>query len=268
MPSLSRLASTIDQRQHDTYQFETDNNNVDFDIGGEEVDVDNIGTNVDSVNTIELNPFRRHAPVPPGLAYQIHLQNVLGGHRTNDLNIAQEVNECVQLHAGRGVDLAHTKIYSRTELISTLTEVYNLKGMRPTLNRVKLCDNSEAVVPTFDIKTMLLSLLNDPSRMRPENMASNYNPFTGKPIDDTYTNVDEIHTGSAWEQARAHYCGDDSSVFPCALLAFYDKTHSDVFGSLACAPFIVASGLISWVRQYVLLFGCTSLRVILLDIMI
>lgn len=50
------ITMLVDQRQHDTYQFETDNNNdINFDNGGEEVDVDNIGTNTDSVNTIELN---------------------------------------------------------------------------------------------------------------------------------------------------------------------------------------------------------------------
>jgi len=50
------ITMLVHQRQHDTYQFETDNNNdINFDNGGEEVDVDNIGTNTDSVNTIELN---------------------------------------------------------------------------------------------------------------------------------------------------------------------------------------------------------------------
>ncbi len=49
---------------------------------------------------------------------------------------------------------------------------------------------------------------------------------------------DEIHTGSLWEQARQKYCGDDPDAFPLALVCFYDKTNTDVVGSLSCAPFI------------------------------
>jgi hypothetical protein len=49
--------------------------------------------------------------------------------------------------------------------------------------------------------------------------------------------LDEIHTGSLWETARLKYCGDDPDAFPLALICFYDKTNTDVFGSLSCAPF-------------------------------
>jgi hypothetical protein len=47
--------------------------------------------------------------------------------------------------------------------------------------------------------------------------------------------LDEIHAGSLWEQARQKYCGDDPDAFPLALVCFYDKTNTDVFGSLSCA---------------------------------
>ena len=50
--------------------------------------------------------------------------------------------------------------------------------------------------------------------------------------------IDEIHTGSLWADACHKYCGDDPLAFPLGLVCFYDKTHTDVYGSLACAPFI------------------------------
>jgi hypothetical protein len=37
---------------------------------------------------------------------------------------------------------------------------------------------------------------------------------------------------------QTKYCGDDPDAFPLALVCFYDKTNTDVFGSLSCAPFI------------------------------
>ena len=58
---------------------------------------------------------------------------------------------------------------------------------------MKLSDGGEAVVPTFDVKTMLLSLLNDNSKIIVENIAPNYNLFTGKPIDPSNTDIGEIH---------------------------------------------------------------------------
>jgi hypothetical protein len=73
--------------------------------------------------------------------------------------------------------------------------------------------------------------------MLQENFASNYDIFAGKAKLPTST-LDEIHTGSLWGQARQKYCGDDPDAFPLGLVCFYDKTNTDVFGSLSCAPFI------------------------------
>jgi hypothetical protein len=64
-----------------------------------------------------------------------------------------------------------------------------------------------------------------------------YDIFTGKAKLPTPT-LDEIHTGSLWEQARKNYCSDDPDAFPLALVCIYDKTNTDVFGSCSCAPFI------------------------------
>jgi hypothetical protein len=80
---------------------------------------------------------------------------------------------------------------------------------------VPLTDGSVATVPVFDVKALLIAYLNDPLRVRQENFASNYDIFTGKVKLQTST-LDEIQTGSIWEQARQKYCGDDSDAFPCS----------------------------------------------------
>ena len=105
------------------------------------------------------------------------------------------------------------------------------------MHNVTLSDGSVATVPIFGVKETLLAFLNDPGRMRVENIAPNYDPFTGK---STMNNppLDEIHTGTIWNAACQHYCGNDPNAFPLALVCFYDKTHTDLHGSLACAPFI------------------------------
>ena len=235
MPSLNHLASNYASNDI-SYTFEYEHND---DISEEENNTHEATTEPSPHSqTIDTNQFRRYLSLPPNLVYQLHMQDILSGHRNVDLSLFDEINQCVQLHATEHkVDFGSCKMYSRKELVTIMTELYNLHGMKPTMNRVKLNDNSVAVVPTFDIKTMLLSILNDNTRMRPENIAPNYNLFTGKPTKPV-TKLDEIHTGWAWEKARSHYCGDDTDVLPLGLICFYDKTHSDVFGSLACSPFI------------------------------
>jgi hypothetical protein len=67
--------------------------------------------------------------------------------------------------------------------------------------------------------------------MYEENFAPNYDIFSGKAKERKQT-LGEIHTRSLWEPTRQRYCGDDPTVFPLALVYFYDKTNTNGFGSL------------------------------------
>jgi hypothetical protein len=72
--------------------------------------------------------------------------------------------------------------------------------------------------------------------------------FTGK---STITNplLDEIHTGTIWDAACKHYCGNDPNAFSLPLVCFYDKTHTDLHGLLACAPFICTPAFLNRDRR-------------------
>jgi hypothetical protein len=135
------------------------------------------------------------------------------------------------------MDYTMLQILSRKQLVQLLTKYYQLNFLKPTLHSVPLTDGSVATVLIFDVKALLIAFLNDPLKMCQENFASNYDIFTVKVKLQTSI-LDEIHTGSLWEQARQKYCGDDPYAFPLALVCFYDRTNTDVFGSLSCAPFI------------------------------
>ena len=190
-------------------------------------------------NNVELCTFRRNEIfLPPDILFQVKFLSQMSRHRGNDLNIHSEILELIKNHAQtHSVDFSTLQIMSRQKLIHLLTTHYRLGFLKPTLATVMLTDGTKATVPIFNVKATLLSFLNDPSKMRPENFASNYDIFTGKSTSVSNT-IDEIHTGYIWEKARQRYCGDDSTAFPLGLVCFYDKTHTDVFGSLACAPFI------------------------------
>jgi hypothetical protein len=99
------------------------------------------------------------------------------------------------------MDYTTLQILSRKQLVQLLTKYYQLNFLKPKLHSVPLTDGSVATVPIFDVKALLIAFLNDPLITHQENFASNYDIFTGKVKLPTST-VDEIHTGSLWEQAR------------------------------------------------------------------
>jgi hypothetical protein len=153
-------------------------------------------------------------------------------HRGNDLNMFNEVIQCVKAHAIHyNMDYTMLQILSRKQLVQLLTKYYQLNFLKPTLHSMPLTDGSVAIVPIFDVKALLIAFLNDPLRMHQENFASNYVIVTGKAKLQTST-LDELHTGSLWEQARQKYYGDVPYALPLALVCCYDKTNTDVFGSL------------------------------------
>ena len=76
-------------------------------------------------------------------------------------------------------------------------------------------------------------------KMQPNNFAPGYDLFTGA-VTTPLNELNEIHTGALWHDACKHYCdGSLDNEFPLALICFYDKTHTDLHGSLACAPFVM-----------------------------
>jgi len=177
--------------------------------------------------------------LPPGAEFGIDLQNILSSHRGVDLKLYDEITDLVSYHSTtRNTDFSKVKLYHRKELTSTMTSLYNLQHLKHTIHNVTLSDSSVVSVPVFDVKSIILSILQDPQRMKHDNFASGYDVFTGhatRPI----THLDEIHTGALWSVARDHYCQGAHNAFPLALLCFYDKTHTDLYGSLSCAPFLM-----------------------------
>ena len=229
MPSIAHLASRVSQPTsgyvgRDDVEFA---NNHDVYEDGESDPI-----------KLEMSNIRRHATLPPAVMYQIDMENTVRKHRGCDLNITDDIKNCTERHLKYNhLDLVSSKLYNRDELVTQLETVYNLKELKPQLHHVKLHDGSTATVPVFDVKATLLKMINNPEVMKEENMASNYDVFTGKPRGPS-TKLDEIHTGNAWEPARQHYCGDDPDALPMGLVLFYDKTHTDLHGSLATAPLI------------------------------
>jgi hypothetical protein len=111
--------------------------------------------------------------------------------------------------------------------------------LKPQDVDVYLTFGGHATISVFDLETVIMSLLTDPTLMQPKNIAHGYDLFTGKcegnNTDDRYG---EIHTGDAWKPAQ-QFCGNDNPInMPIALVIFGDKSHLDLHGSLSTLPII------------------------------
>jgi hypothetical protein len=185
--------------------------------------------------------FKHNINPPPGVKFCIQLQNILSSHRGVDLNLYDEIIDLIKHHATKHeTNFSTNKLYHQEELTATLSTLYNLNDLRPNLHIVTLSDGSVVTVPIFNVlKAVILSILQDPKRMQQKHFASGYDIFSGKPTEGSSSYLHEIHTGALWETARDFYCGDNDAVFPLGLICFYDKTHTDLYGALSCAPFIM-----------------------------
>jgi hypothetical protein len=120
-----------------------------------------------------------------------------------------------------------------------LSHLYNLQDLQPTLHYVTLSDSSVVTVPVFNGKAVILSILHDHNQMNPSNFAPRYDIVTGTSTDPNNHHLNEIHTGMLWNTARDFYCQGTTNAFLLSLVCFYDKTHTDLYGSLSCAPFVM-----------------------------
>jgi hypothetical protein len=87
----------------------------------------------------------------------------------------------------------------RNPLLALLERTYHTKPMKPLFGNIHLHDKTQAIVPVFDIKEMILSLLHAPSVMNEHNIFS-----VDETKDQCNTCYDEVHTGEAWHRAKNH----------------------------------------------------------------
>ena len=85
--------------------------------------------------------------------------------------------------------------------IQSMEEIFHTSTMKPNDVTVDLASGGKATVSIFNVEAMILSLLHNETLLKQENIARDYNIFTGKPTKQTI-HYGEIHTGDEWEPAR------------------------------------------------------------------
>ncbi len=137
------------------------------------------------------------------------------------------------------------KFKSRRSLLTSTQKTLNSKALQPIYGTVGLHNNSLVTVPVLDTKHMIISLLSDPNVMNKKNFAEGYNVLIGK-VDNHPANnkYGEVHTGDAWLPARERYYQNKTDM-PVGLIAFGDKSHTDLHGALSLTPIIFLLTLFS-----------------------
>ena len=180
-------------------------------------------------------PFQKDIPVPPTWQFQIDLSDILGRHRT-DLSLYDELIDLVKTHSDhRQLKFSTDNLMHRGAFVKHLEKALGSEALKPKDIDVELSNKTKATVSVFDLEAMILSIINDETLMRPENMADGYDYLTGRST-NTSDVCGEVHTGDSWERARHYYCGEEEKNMPIALIVFGDKSHLDLHGSLSTIP--------------------------------
>ena len=106
------------------------------------------------------------------------------GHREVDLSLTDDIHDVVQRHSANGLDFNAFIMLKRDILLQqlSLSDVYNLQHLKLTIYKVLIQEkNVLTSVAVFDLHAQILSIVHNAKLMQQENVAPNYNVFTGKP---------------------------------------------------------------------------------------
>ena len=172
--------------------------------------------------------------------FQVGLSDIVNKHKAS-LQMYDDVCNLVNEYTSSPNFDRYAKLQSRKYFLKHIEESHGTHWMRPIHRTVRLHDNTNATVPVFDTKAMLINILTDSSIMIPSNFAEGYNVLTGEvdmnnPCNHKYG---EVHTGDAWMPTKERYCdAQNGNIMPVGLIIFGDKSHTDLHGVLSLTPII------------------------------
>jgi len=140
---------------------------------------------------------------PSSFIVQLRLMELFARNK-GSLKMYDEMIEIFNAYLSSRDFNKYSKLVTRKTFVNRVEKVFNTGDMRPEYAAVRLHNNTFATVPVFDMKTMILSILHDPSLMKQENFADGLNVFTGEvdcslPCNKFYG---EIHTGDSWLRTK------------------------------------------------------------------
>jgi len=213
------------------------NNDCDYDYINESNDEMNISKDDDKSSRIL--PFSERTQLLPYAIFSVRVHNIISKHGA-PLSMYDNIMSLMNSYVQSDSFGSQPPLMLNNGLQNHIERVYQTKCLKPFHRVVSLSNGSKVTVPTFDIESMILSILSHKTLMNNSNYAPGYNIFSGKKVNNHPHNekYGEIHTGKAWDSARSHYCGENYEFMPIALIVFGDKSHTDLHGALSLTPII------------------------------
>jgi hypothetical protein len=173
-------------------------------------------------------PFNLDVGMPSCSVFQVQLASICNRHRT-DMKLFDEINQLIKNHSiGRKLSFSSDNLSTRQGFVKSIGKSLKTERLQHTDVTVPLALGGSAITAVFDLEAQILSLLLDDSLMHPDNLADQYDIFTGKATGPNL-HYGEIHTGDFWEPARKHFCGDNyPNNMPVALLVFGDLCRPNI----------------------------------------
>ena len=125
----------------------------------------------------------------------------------------------------------------RSNIIAKMEQKFDMKGMKPRIEKLSLSDNDFVDVTVFDFKQQLLSILRDKELMNPMNLVIDEMLQMRDGI--TSQHISDLHHGEWYRCATEHYNtlhGNDHDRLVCGIILTIDKTHTDWKGKLCLEP--------------------------------
>ena len=216
------------------------------------------------INAVKCNdltntmlPFSNPTPLQPYALLGVQIRNIVSVHGA-PVGMYDKIMSLMNTYVQSDQLASQPRLMSNKGLQRHIERLYHTDSLKPIHRTVSLSNGSKVTVPTFDVESMILSMLTNRKLMQESNYAAGYNIYSGEkdPNHPDNNNYGEIHTGKAWDTALSHYCGDSNEFMPLALVVFGDKSHTDLHGALSLTPIIFTLSLFNRTARNQAKFWC------------
>ena len=173
----SLLQSAIHSNVPMNDNITADNNDCDYDYTYESNDEINITKDDDKSSRIL--PFSERTQLLPYAIFSVRVHNIISKHGA-PLSMYDNIMSLMNSYVQSDSFGSQPPLMLNNGLQNHIECVYQTKALKPIHRVVSLSNGSKVTVPTFDIESMILSILSHTTLMNNSNYAPGYNIFLAR----------------------------------------------------------------------------------------
>lgn len=137
-------------------------------------------------------------------------------------------------------------MWTRQKLLTKLSEVFDVDGLKPTTKETVTHDGRKVTVPIFDFAAQVRNILDDPDVMNKHNIMAGLDQNTWRPSvsaeefeNDYHAMIADKDSGYLYRMGIETHVPDDginTNILPLPLIVHIDKSHYDLHSNLCVTP--------------------------------